>query len=122
MSYGDGTDTKAHPAAVRGAASAAPTATATELLDALLEQLAQARAHTMRGQLAAKGEAIARCIHLAGRLRAHLDAGGAPALAPRLAPLCDDARRDLQQASLHNNVGLIDGVTQGFEAIRDELD
>lgn len=120
MSYGDGIDTKAHPAA--GTTSAPPAETATELLDRLLEQLAQARAHTMRGQLAAKGETVAMCIRLVARLRAHLDAGGAPALAARLAPLCDDACRDLQQASLHNDVSLIDGVARGFGALRDELD
>lgn len=120
MGYGDGVDTKAHPAMH---ADPAPSGeTITDLLDGLLEQLAQARAHLMRGQLAAKGEAIAACIRLVARLRAHLDAGGAPAIMARLAPLCDDARRDLQRASLHNDASLIDRVVQGFDAVRNGLD
>lgn len=118
MGYGDGINTKTHTPV----ASVAPAGTVTDALDDVLEQLAQARACTMRGQLAAKGEAIAQCIRLVATLRARVDAGGAPAVAPRLAPLCDDARQQLQQASLHNNAGLIDEVTAGFDAIRDELD
>ena len=102
-----------------GVESADPHGLITLLMDGALERLVKARAHMLRGEVAAKGEAITRCIEILGGLRGSLDAKADPALVGRLDSLYDYMSRRLLQANLRDDASLIDEVSKLLQPIRD---
>lgn len=92
-----------------------------ELLDEVLERLAKTRAHMMRGEAAAKGDAVARCRQTLAGLR-HCPDADAGLATGQLDALCAAVSQRLEQADAHNNVGLIDEISNELLAIRDALD
>ncbi len=71
-----------------GVESADPHGLITLLMDGALERIVQARGHMQRSEVAAKGEAISRCIDIIGGLRDSLERKVDPVLVDRLD--CDD--------------------------------
>jgi flagellar protein FliS len=102
-----------------GVESADPHGLITLLMDGVLERLVKARAHMLRGEVAAKGEAITRCIEILGGLRGSLDAKADPVLVGRLDSLYDYMSRRLLQANLRDDASLIDEVSDLLQPIRD---
>jgi len=102
-----------------GVESADPHGLITLLMDGALERLVKARAHMLRGEVAAKGEAISRCIEIIGGLRGSLDAKADPVLVGRLDSLYDYMSRRLLQANLRDDASLIDEVSNLLQPIRD---
>jgi len=102
-----------------GVESADPHGLITLLMDGALERLVKARAHMLRGEVAAKGEAISRCIEILGGLRGSLDAKADPVLVERLDSLYDYMSRRLLQANLRDDASLIDEVSSLLQPIRD---
>ncbi|UJJ57626.1 flagellar export chaperone FliS [Rhodanobacter denitrificans] len=102
-----------------GVESADPHGLITLLMDGALERLVKARAHMLRGEVAAKGEAISRCIEIIGGLRGSLDPKADPALVGRLDSLYDYMSRRLLQANLRDDASLIDEVSNLLQPIRD---
>lgn len=102
-----------------GVESADPHGLITLLMDGALERLVKARAHMLRGEVAAKGEAITRCIEILGGLRGSLDAKADPVLVGRLDSLYDYMSRRLLQANLRDDASLIDEVSDLLQPIRD---
>ncbi|EIM02237.1 flagellar protein FliS [Rhodanobacter thiooxydans] len=102
-----------------GVESADPHGLITLLMDGALERLVKARAHMLRGEVAAKGEAITRCIEILGGLRDSLDAKADPVLVGRLDSLYDYMSRRLLQANLRDDASLIEEVSNLLQPIRD---
>ncbi len=102
-----------------GVESADPHGLITLLMDGALERLVKARAHMLRGEVAAKGEAISRCIKIFDELRGSLDPKADPAMVGRLDSLYDYMSRRLLQANLRDDATLIDEVSQLLQPIRD---
>ncbi|MEO8778405.1 MAG: flagellar export chaperone FliS [Rhodanobacter sp.] len=101
------------------AVSADPRGVATLRMDGLLERLVKARAHLLRGEVAAKGQAISRCVEIIGGLRDSLDPKIGPAMLGRLDSLCDYASRRLLQANLHDDATIIDEVSKLMQQMRE---
>ena len=84
MAFGYGAGAYQQVRSHGGVESADPHGLITLLMDGALERLVKARAHMVRGEVAAKGEAISRCIEILGGLRGSLDRKADPVLVERL--------------------------------------
>ena len=102
-----------------GVESADPHGLITLLMDGALERLVKARAHMMRGEVAAKGETIGRCIEIIGGLRDSLDPKVEPAMVERLDSLYDYMSRRLLLANLNDDTRIIDEVSKLLQQVRD---
>ena len=102
-----------------GVEDASPHALITLLMDGALERIVQARGHMQRGEIAAKGESITRCIDILGGLRDSLDRKVDEALVDRLDTLYDYMSRRLVQANLRNDLRLLDEVSKLLGQVRD---
>ncbi|HXD35662.1 MAG TPA: flagellar export chaperone FliS [Rhodanobacter sp.] len=102
-----------------GVESADPHGLITLLMDGALERLVKARAHIMRGEIAAKGETISRCIEIIGGLRDSLDPKVDTAFVGRLDSLYEYMSRRLLQANLRDDAGIIDEVSRLLQQVRD---
>jgi flagellar protein FliS len=102
-----------------GVESADPHGLITLLMDGALERLIKARAHMMRGEVAAKGETIGRCIEIIGGLRDSLDLKVDPVNTGRLDSLYEYMSRRLLQANLRDDASLIDEVSKLLQQVRD---
>jgi flagellar protein FliS len=69
MGFGYGASAYQQVRSRGGVESADPHGLITLLLDGALERIVQARGHMQRSEVAAKGEAISRCIKIIGGLR-----------------------------------------------------
>jgi flagellar protein FliS len=119
MAFGYGAGAYQQVRSHGGVESADPHGLITLLMDGALERLVKARAHMVRGEVAAKGEAITRCIEIFGGLRGSLDPKADPVLVERLDSLYDYMSRRLLQANLRDDASLIDEVSQLLRPIRD---
>ncbi|HJW05099.1 MAG TPA: flagellar export chaperone FliS [Rhodanobacter sp.] len=119
MAFGYGAGAYQQIRSQGGVESADPHGLITLLMDGALERLVKARAHMLRGEVAAKGEAITRCIEILGGLRGSLDAKADPVLVGRLDSLYDYMSRRLLQANLRDDASLIDEVSKLLQPIRD---
>ncbi|HEY8585898.1 MAG TPA: flagellar export chaperone FliS [Rhodanobacter sp.] len=119
MTFGYGAGAYQQVRSHGGVESADPHGLITLLMDGALERLVKARAHMVRGEVAAKGEAISRCIEILGGLRGSLDPKADPALAGRLDSLYEYMGRRLLQANLRDDATLIDEVMKLLQPIRD---
>ncbi len=119
MAFGYGAGAYQQIRSQGGVESADPHGLITLLMDGALERLVKARAHMLRGEVAAKGEAITRCIEILGGLRGSLDAKADPVLVGRLDSLYDYMSRRLLQANLRDDASLIDEVSNLLQPIRD---
>lgn len=119
MAFGYGAGAYQQVRSQGGVESADPHGLITLLMDGALERLVKARAHMLRGEVAAKGEAITRCIEILGGLRGSLDAKVDPVLVGRLDSLYDYMSRRLLQANLRDDASLIDEVSNLLQPIRD---
>lgn len=102
-----------------GVESASPHGLITMLMDGALERLVKARAHMLRGEVAAKGETISRCIEVIGGLRDSLDPKVDAALVERMDSLYDYMSRRLLQANLRDDATIIDEVSGLLQQLRD---
>jgi len=102
-----------------GVESANPHGLITLLMDGALERIVNARGHMQRGEIAAKGEAISRCINIIGGLRDSLDRKVDPALVDRLDSLYEYMSRRLLQANVRNDIRLLDEVSNLLRQVRD---
>lgn len=102
-----------------GVESADPHGLITLLMDGALERIVSARGHMQRGEIAAKGEAISRCIKIIGGLRDSLDRKVDPALVDRLDSLYEYMSRRLLQANVRNDTTLLDEVSNLLRQVRD---
>jgi flagellar protein FliS len=102
-----------------GVESANPHGLITLLMDGALERIVNARGHMQRGEIAAKGEAISRCINIIGGLRDSLDRKVDPALVDRLDSLYEYMSRRLLQANVRNDTTLLDEVSNLLRQVRD---
>ena len=102
-----------------GVESADPHGLITLLMDGALERMVKARAHMQRGETAAKGETISRCIEILGGLRDSLDPKADPAMVDRLDALYAYMSRRLLQANIRDDTTLIDEVSQLLQQVRD---
>ena len=98
-----------------GVESADPHGLITLLMDGALERIVSARGHMQRGEIAAKGEAISRCIKIIGSLDRKVD----PALVDRLDSLYEYMSRRLLQANVRNDTTLLDEVSNLLRQVRD---
>ena len=90
---------------------AAPHAVITELLGAVLDRVARAKGGIERGEVAAKGEQIAKAIDIIEGLTLSLDPERGGEIAANLARLYDYIGYTLVRANLENNVALLDEVS-----------
>ena len=102
-----------------GVESADPHGLITLLMDGALERLVQARAHMLRGEVAAKGEAISRCIEIIGGLRDSLDPKVESSMVERLDSLYAYMSRRLLQANLRDDATILDEVSKLLRQVRD---
>lgn len=102
-----------------GVESADPHGLITLLMDGALERLVKARAHMLRGEIAAKGETITRCIGIIGGLRDSLDRKVDAAMVERLDSLYEYMSRRLLLANLHDDATIIDEVSKLLQELRD---
>jgi flagellar protein FliS len=102
-----------------GVESANPHGLITLLMDGALERIVSARGHMQRGEIAAKGEAISRCINIIGGLRDSLDRMVDPALVDRLDSLYEYMSRRLLQANMRNDTTLLVEVSNLLRQVRD---
>lgn len=102
-----------------GVESADPHGLITLLMDGALERLVKARAYMMRGEIAAKGEAISRCIEIIGGLRDSLDSKADTAMVERLDSLYEYMSRRLLQANLRDDAEILDEVSRLLQQLRD---
>ena len=91
----------------------------TMLMDGVLERLTQARGHMLRGEVAAKGELITRCMDIVSELRGSLDTKVETPLVERLGALYDYMGLRLLQANLHNDPDALDEVSRLLQPVRD---
>jgi flagellar protein FliS len=102
-----------------GVESADPHGLITLLMDGALERLVKARAHMLRGEVAAKGETISRCIDIIGGLRDSLDPKVDVAMVERIDSLYEYMSRRLLLANLHDDATIIDEVSKLLQQLRD---
>ena len=101
-----------------GVESANPHGLITLLMDGALERIVSARGHMQRGEIAAKGEAISRCIKIIGGLRDSLERKVDPVLVDRLDSLYEYMSRRLLHANLRNDVAAVDEVSALLQKVR----
>jgi flagellar secretion chaperone FliS len=102
-----------------GVESADPHGLITLLMDGALERLVKARAHMLRGEVAAKGATISRCIEIIGGLRDSLDPKVDTAMVERLDSLYEYMGRRLLQANLRDDADILDEVSRLLQQLRD---
>jgi flagellar secretion chaperone FliS len=118
MAFGQGANAYQQVRSQGGVESADPHGLITLLMDGALERLVTARGHMQRGEIAAKGELIGRCIEIIGGLRDALDTKVETPLVARLDALYDYMSRRLLQANLRNDVSALDEVSTLLQKIR----
>ena len=101
-----------------GAESADPDGLVLRV-DGVLERLVKARAHMLRGEVAAKGEAILRCVEIIGGLRHSLDPKVEPGMLGRLDSLYEYMSHRLLQANLRDDATILDEVSKLLHQVRD---
>jgi flagellar protein FliS len=102
-----------------GVESANPHGLITLLMDGALERIVQARGHMQRSEIAAKGEAISRCIKIIGGLRDSLERKVDPELVDRLDSLYEYMSRRLLQANVRDDTTILDEVSNLLRQVRD---
>jgi len=88
-------------------------------MDGALERIVQARGHMQRSEIAAKGEAISRCIKIIGGLRDSLERKVDPELVDRLDSLYEYMSRRLLQANVRDDTTILDEVSNLLRQVRD---
>lgn len=119
MAFGYGAGAYQQVRSHGGVESADPHGLITLLMDGLLERLVKARAHMQRGEVAAKGELIGRCINIVGGLRDALDPSVKTPLVEQLDSLYDYMSRRLLWANLRDDIGALDEVSRLMQQLRD---
>ncbi|HEV2621287.1 MAG TPA: flagellar export chaperone FliS [Frateuria sp.] len=118
MAFGQGAIAYQQIRSHGGVESADPHGLITLLMDGALERLITARGHMQRGEIAAKGEVIGRCIDIIGGLRDSLDPAVETPLVGQLDALYDYMSRRLLHANLRNDVAALDEVSALLQKIR----
>ena len=119
MGFGYGASAYQQVRSHGGVESASPHGLITLLMDGALERLVKARAHMVRGEVAAKGESISRCIEIIGGLRDSLDPKVEPTMVERLDSLYEYMSRRLLQANMHDDATIVDEVSKLLQQVRD---
>lgn len=119
MAFGYGAGAYQQVRSHGGVESADPHGLITLLMDGAIERLVKARAHMQRGEVAAKGELIGRCINIVGGLRDGLDPSVQTPLVEQLDSLYDYMSRRLLWANLRDDVGALDEVSRLMQQLRD---
>lgn len=119
MAFGHGAGAYQQVRSHGGVESASPHGLITLLMDGALERMVLARAHMQRGEVAAKGQLVGRCIEIIGELRNSLDGRVDPALTERLDALYDYMSRRLLWANLRDDIGALDEVSRLMQQLRD---
>lgn len=119
MAFGYGANVYQQVRSHGGVESADSHGLITLLMDGALERLVKARAHMLRGEIAAKGETITRCIGIIGGLRDSLDPKVDAAMVERLDSLYEYMSRRLLLANLHDDATIIDEVSKLLQELRD---
>jgi flagellar secretion chaperone FliS len=102
-----------------GVASADPHRLILMLFDGTLAAIAAAKLSMNRGEIGAKGAAIAKAIAIVdGGLKASLDVKAGGELAERLAELYDYMMRQLLAANLRNDTAILDEVARLLNELR----
>jgi flagellar secretion chaperone FliS len=102
-----------------GVASADPHKLILMLYDGALAAIAAARLAVTRGEIAAKGTAIAKAIAIVdGGLKASLDVSAGGELAERLSALYDYMCRQLLLGNLRNDSAVLDEVARLLTELR----
>ena len=118
MAFGHGANAYQQIRSHGGVESADPHGLITLLMDGALERLVTARGHMQRGEIAAKGEVLGRCIEIIGGLRDALDPKVETPLVGRLDALYDYMSRRLLHANLRNDVAALDEVSTLLQKVR----
>ena len=118
MAFGNGANAYQQVHSHGGVESADPHGLITLLMDGALERLVKARGHMQRGEIAAKGEVIGRCIEIIGGLRDALDPKVETPLVGQLDALYDYMSRRLLHANLRNDVAALDEVSTLLNKVR----
>jgi flagellar protein FliS len=92
------------------------------LFEGALDRLAVARGAMLQGDTAVKGERISRAIGIIDGLRAHLDMEQGGELAANLESLYEYMERRLVEANLHDDVRVLDEVTNLLREIKSGWD
>ncbi len=119
MAFGYGAGAYQQVRSHGGVESADPHGLITLLMDGALERIVKARGHMQRGEIAAKGETIGRCIDIIGGLRDSLDAKVDRAQVARLDSLYEYMSRRLLLANMHNDSEPLDEVAALLQQLRD---
>ena len=119
MAFGYGANVYQQVRSHGGVESADPHGLITLLMDGALERLVKGRAHMLRGEIAAKGETITRCIEIIGGLRDSLDPKVDTAMVERLDSLYEYMSRRLLQANLRDDADILDEVSGLLQQLRD---
>ena len=107
-------------ASVHGSVAAAdPHRLVLLLMDGALERIAGARGCVERTDMGGKAQLLNRAIQIIGELRASLDATKGAQIAANLDALYDYMCRRLLQASLKNEVKMLDEVAKLLRELRD---
>ncbi|HUH32157.1 MAG TPA: flagellar export chaperone FliS [Rhodanobacter sp.] len=119
MGFGYGASAYQQVRSRGGVESADPHGLITLLMDGALERIVQARGHMQRSEIAAKGEAISRCIKIIGGLRDSLERKVDPILVDRLDSLYEYMSRRLLQANVRDDTTILDEVSHLLSQVRD---
>jgi len=119
MAFGYGAGAYQQVRSHGGVESADPHGLITLLMDGALERIVKARGHMQRGEIAAKGETIGRCIDIIGGLRDSLDAKVDRAQVTRLDSLYEYMSRRLLLANMHNDPEPLNEVAALLQQLRD---
>lgn len=119
MAFGYGAGAYQQVRSHGGVESADPHGLITLLMDGLLERVVKARAHMQRGEVAAKGEVIGRCIGILGGLRDALDPSVQTPLVEQLDALYDYMSRRLLWANARDDISALDEVSRLMQQLRD---
>lgn len=102
-----------------GVAAADPYRLILILMDGALERLAAARGCMEHNDIGGKAQLLNRAIQIVGELRGSLDVTKGAEIAANLDALYDYMCRRLLQASLKNDVKMLDEVSKLLREIRD---
>ncbi len=99
-------------------AAASPYQVVRVMLDTVLSRLAEAAGHLERGEVAAKGEKIAKALAIIEALMLGLDKQSGGDLADNLERLYDYASRTLLKANLENRADLLKEVSSLLREVK----
>lgn len=102
-----------------GVAAADPHRLILMLMDGALERLATARGCMEHNDIGGKAQLLNRAIQIIGELRGSLDVAKGAELAANLDALYDYMCRRLLQASLKNDLKMLDEVAKLLRELRD---